>query len=130
MQKGTPLVLIASVSPSDGQALEVAFKELGWDRVLVHDAADAADQIDDRGRPAVLVIDSGLLEMAHDPQWRMLRVNNPELGTVVRCLVSCRGRDAAPVRSDEATFHAHPDDLEGLCHAVRTLALKPEACTP
>jgi len=113
-----PVVLIASVSPHDGRLLEGALKKTGWTLLRVGDAGDAARELDGGERRAVLVIDAGLLEMAHDTQWRDLRSRHPELGTVVRCLFS----RPQPIHSAGArTFEVHPDDVQGMCAAVRSL---------
>lgn len=115
----TPVVLIASVSRDDGWRLERALKSEGWTLLRVDDAEEAAQQLDrGDGRGGVLLIDAGLLEMTHDAQWRLLRARRPDLGTVVRCLISGSGPLAC---RDGRTFQVDPDDVEAMCHAVRHL---------
>lgn len=120
MVDGTPLVLIASVSPDEGRLLERGLKKTGWDLLRVEDAEDASRQLDGSdGRPA-LVIDAGLLQMAHDSQWRDLRSRHPTLATVVRCLVPRRPKPGGGLCG---AVEVSPDDLQGICEAIRTLVL-------
>lgn len=115
---GTPVVLIASVSSYESRLLEGALKETGWTLLRVHDAGDATRQLDGGQRRMVLVIDSGLLETPHDPQWRVLRAHRPELRTVVRCLTP---RARSLESGDGRTLRVHPDDLQVMHEAIRSL---------
>ena len=80
--------------------------------------ADEARRLLDRLREgvAVLVIDAGVLEMPHDGQRRCLRESRPALGTIVRCLLP---QNALRERRDDRTHEVDPDDIDGLCTAVR-----------
>lgn len=109
-------VLIAAVSAQDGQQLEVALERAGWDVVRVSAANEAACEFERPDRSAVLLIDAGLLQMAHDAQWRALRGRYPELGTVVRCLG--RTIDLAQA-ADDGIRTVQPDDLPGISEAIR-----------
>lgn len=125
MRDGAPVVLIASVSPYEARRIERSLKKTGWNLLRAQDAQEAARELAAAGpRPTVLVIDAGLLEMAHDPQWRDLRLNHPELGAVVRCVVPPAQR---PRRRDRKTILVPPGDVEGTCRAVRTLGGAPFA---
>jgi len=119
VKNGTPVVLIASVSPHEERFLEVALENTGWDLLPVGDAEEATRRLDGAERGAVLVIDAGLLQMGPDPQWRVLLALRPELGTVVRCLIPQSRRLQ---RKNGTTFEVHPDDVEGLRDAVHFLA--------
>ncbi|MDH3685608.1 MAG: hypothetical protein OEP95_05250 [Myxococcales bacterium] len=118
MRDQPPLVLTASVSHGERRSLESTFKDAGLEAHGVDRANDADGEIAGHDGPSVLVIDSGLLEMPHDAQWRDLRKRHADLGAVVRCLV--RGNPGAE-RTNERTFHVHPDHLEELISAIRTL---------
>jgi CelD/BcsL family acetyltransferase involved in cellulose biosynthesis len=113
------LVLIAGVSLHERRMVESTLKKSGLTTVAVEDAEDAARELSAKGVWGVLVIDSGLLQAAHDPQWRQLRSRHPGLGAAVRCLIP---RDKASRRTDGNTLLVHPDDEEGLREAVRVLA--------
>jgi hypothetical protein len=83
----------------------------------VENAEEAARACAAHNGASILVIDSGLLEMTHDPQWRALRARHPQLGTVVRCLTP---RDRVR-RANGSTFLVHPDDHDGIRQAVAAL---------
>lgn len=119
MSRTPRLVLIASVSPHERRGVESSLKSTGYTTVAVHDARDAARELAAGGELGVLVIDSGLLEATHDSQWREFRTRHPELGAAVRCLIS---RPRGSRRLDGNTLLVHPDDAEGLRHAIRALA--------
>jgi len=87
-------------------------------------ADDARDEISDHGGACVLVIDSGLLEMSYDAQWRLFRARNPDLGTVIRSWIP---RDPGVERVDLHTFLVHPDHGDGLVEAIRALGPAPAA---
>jgi hypothetical protein len=111
-----PLVLIASASLHERRLVESTLERSGFTPVGVDDAEEAGRELAANGASGVLVIDSGLLEAAHDSQWRQLRTRHPGLGAVVRCLIPrVDGRD-------RSTLLVHPDDDEGLRRAVRMLA--------
>jgi hypothetical protein len=118
MIDGNPLVLIASVSLHEGRLVQRALGTNGWTLLRVEDAAEAARRLDGGARRAVLVIDAGLLEAGHDAQWRSLRSQRPELGTVVRCLGP---RPGTPRRAAGGTLEVHPDDADGICEAIQSL---------
>jgi DNA-binding response OmpR family regulator len=124
MREIPPLVLTASVSPHDGRWVESTLERAGFQVRLVDDAEAAHGAISGRDGGYVLVIDSGLLEMPHDAQWRLLRARHPRLGAVVRCLI---GADPGIRRAEGRTFHVHPDCGEGLLQAVRALARRDPA---
>ena len=112
MLDATPVLLIASVSAWEAQRLELSLRSTGCEQLRVEKAEEAARLLDRRReRGAVLIIDAGLLEMPHDPQWRSLREGHPELGTIVRCL--------RPRPRDARTLEVHPDDVDGIREAVR-----------
>ncbi|HXK24619.1 MAG TPA: hypothetical protein VMS55_18260 [Myxococcota bacterium] len=117
MRDGAPVLLIASVSAYEAEQLERALEPAGWGMARVG-RADEARQLLDRLREgvAVLVIDAGVLEMPHDGQWRRLRESRPALGTIVRCLLPQNGLRE---RRDDRTYEVDPDDIDGLCTAVR-----------
>ena len=81
-------------------------------------ANDACDEVSHHSGNCVLVIDSGFLEMDFDPQWRLFRTSNPELGTVIRCWIE---RDLGILQNQPRTFVVHPDQRDGLLDAVRKL---------
>ncbi|HXK22769.1 MAG TPA: hypothetical protein VMS55_08860 [Myxococcota bacterium] len=114
-----PLVLIACVSAYEHRAVESSLKKTGFTTVAVDDAKEAAKEFSANGASGVLVIDSGLLEAAHDSQWRQLRTLHPALGAVVRCLIP-RARGGR--RTDGNTLLVHPDDDQGLREAICVLA--------
>lgn len=118
MRRG-PLVLIASVSLQERHLVEAILKRAGLTTVAVDDAEDAAREILSNGTSSVLVIESGLLEAAHDSQWRQLRARHPEIGAVVRCLIP-KTEDGR--WTDGNTLLVHPDDDEGLRESVGVLA--------
>jgi hypothetical protein len=111
--------LIAGVSLHERRSVESILKKTGLTTVVVDDAEDAARELAANGTSGVLVIDSGLLEAAHDSQWRQLRTRQPGLAAVVRCLIP---RDKGSQRTNGNTLRVHPDDAEGLREAVRDLA--------
>jgi hypothetical protein len=114
MNAETPAILIASVSAYEQHRLGLTLEKTGWNVRVVEDAKEAAKACADHNGASILVIDSGLLEMAHDPQWRILRSGHPQLGAVVRCLVPRGGLR----RANGSTFLVHPDDHDGLRRAV------------
>ncbi len=115
-----PIVLIASVSLHERRKVEAALKQTGFTCLGMDDARGAERELDAMDDPAVLVIDAGLLEAAHDAQWRELRLRRPELGAVVRRLVP----DQKSVeRWDSRTLVVPPGDAEGLRTAVDLLAV-------
>ena len=114
----TPVVLIASVSPHESRLVERALSQSGWTLLPVDDAGRATRALDGGERNTVLVIDSGLLEMAHDSQWRVLRAHHPELRTVVRCLTP---RTRSLESGDGRTLRVHPDDLQAMREGIRWL---------
>jgi hypothetical protein len=93
----------------------------------VDDAAQTARYLDGGGRPTVLVIDAGLLEMTHDPQWRLLRTQHPRLAMVVRCLIP---QDRGFREQGESTFLVHPDDDQGMCRAIRAAVVRRRPISP
>lgn len=115
-----PLVLVATASPYEWERLEPRLDAKRWVLRRVEKAIDAHQACHDEEAPPVLVIDSGLLGMARDPQWRELPAAHPEMGLVVRCLLP-RGESQ---RVDDRTFHVDPDDGESLCRAVRVLSYR------
>jgi hypothetical protein len=119
VKEGSLLVLTATVSRGDRRALELVLKEAGFEVRGVDGAGDADTELSSHSGRCVLVIDSGLLNMAHDAQWRFLRERHPELCAVVRCLIpEGQGIQAAERR----TLLVHPDHGEDLLEAVRRLA--------
>jgi len=122
MHQDPPLILIASVSLHERRIVESTLKKTGLATVAVDDAEDAGRELSANGASGVLVIDSGLLEAAHDSQWRQLRTRYPGLGAVVRCLIP---RAKRVQRTDGNTLLIHPDDDEGLREAVGVLAAGP-----
>jgi CheY-like chemotaxis protein len=119
MNHGTPLVLVASVSPYERRSVQSSLKRTGFTTVAVDNAEDAVRELAANGVSCVLVIDSGLLEAAHDAQWRHLRARHSTLGAVVRCLVP---RANGSQRTDGYTLLVRPDDRKALRQAVRALA--------
>jgi hypothetical protein len=117
MDRHFPLVLIAGI-PYERRLVESGLKARGFATRPVEAAEDAAKELAANGSGCVLVIDSGTLEAPHDLQWRGLRAQHPELGTVVRCLMPPR---CSPHNHGRLRF-VHPDDEEGLRQAVRGLA--------
>lgn len=124
MLQQPPLALIAGVSPHERCIVESILKKTGFTTLIVDDAEDAARVIATGATAGVLVIDSGLLEAAHDSQWRQLRMRHPGLGTAVRCLIP---RAKGVQRTDGSTLLVHPDDVEGLREAVCVLARRAAA---
>jgi DNA-binding response OmpR family regulator len=116
------LVLVASVSPYERRSVESSLKRTGCTTLAVHDAEDAARELAANGPSCVLVIDSGLLEAAHDAQWRRLRAHHATLRAVVRCLTP---RANGSQRTDGYTLLVHPDDPKALRRALRMLAAAP-----
>jgi hypothetical protein len=112
------LVLAASTSPYESRSLERTLGFAGFAVRAVRCANDAGDALSQCLGDCVLVIDSGLLEMDFDPQWRVLRASNPELGTVIRCWIA---RDPGIRQIQPRTFVVHPDCRDGLLDAVRKL---------
>lgn len=117
MGHDTAVILIASVSSADAWDLGLALKPTGATVLRVEGADEAARCLDGRERAGlvVLVIDAGLLEMAHDPQWRIFRKRHPALRTIVRRLLS---RPRSHPKAELPTVDIHPDDMEGLREAV------------
>jgi hypothetical protein len=118
MENETPLVLAASASLYECRSLEQMLGSVGFSVRAVMCAKDARGQVAHQRGHCVLVIDSGLLEMTHDPQWRRFRARYPELGMVIRCWI---GRDPGIQQTRARTFVVHPDHREGLLDAVRKL---------
>ena len=118
MNRACPLVLIAGVSPHERRSVESSLSETGYTTRAVNDAEHAATEFVANGTSCVLVIDSGLLEADHDPQWRSLRADHPRLGAVVRCLVP--GANGRRYEEDRTVF-VHPDDQQAMQRAVRVL---------
>lgn len=118
LEEALPLVLATSVSLGERRALERAFRSAGFDVRTVACADDASNEISNHDGSCVLVIDSGLLEMSDDAQWRLLRAHNPGLGLVIRCWIQ---REPGVERTEARTFLVHPDHAEGLFEAVRSL---------
>jgi hypothetical protein len=116
------LVLAASASSYESRCLERMLGSAGFPVLAVTCANDACDEVSHRRGLCVLVIDSGLLEMDFDPQWRVFRASNPELGTVIRCWIE---RDPGIRQTEPRTFVVHPDHGDGLLDAVRKLAASP-----
>lgn len=114
------LVLAASVAVGDRRWVERTVKDGGYEVRGVVGAEEADEQIDGNARRCVLVIDSGLLEMAHDGVWRELRTRHPELRVVVRCLIA---REPGLQRMEAHTFLVHPDSADGLLEAVHSFRL-------
>jgi DNA-binding NtrC family response regulator len=119
MKKRAPLVLTASASADERHRLAAALKEGGFEVRVVDLAEEAEAEI--RGHPgaSVLVIDSGLLEMHHDGQWRGLCERHPSLATVVRCWAP---KNPAVRSKERRQLRVHPDDPEGLLNAIRSFA--------
>lgn len=130
MVNGNPLLLIASASAYEAQTLERSLENAGWNLLRVESVDQVALLLDRSGTHiAVLVIDAGLLEMPHGAQWRGLRTLHPELGTIVRCL---RPRRVLREQRDSRALEVHPDDVEGICDAVRRLCppIRPTVLAP
>ena len=119
MRKRAPLVLTASASADERHRLAAALEEGGFEIRLVDEAEKADAEIRDHPGVCVLVIDSGLLEMHHDGQWRSLCERNPTLATVVRCWAP---KNPAVRSKERRQLRVHPDDPEGLLNAIRSLA--------
>lgn len=120
MTDSQPLILIASISDYEAQLLQRALERAGRAPHKARDAGEAARACSRHDGASVLVIDSGLLAMAHDPQWRLLQSRYPQLGVVVRALI----RPGSIRQAGENTFLVHPDDESGMCRAIGLL------CTP
>jgi hypothetical protein len=112
------LVLAASASPYESRSLERVLGSAGFPVRGVMCANDAGDEVSHHRGSCVLVIDSGLLEMDFDPQWRLFRDSNPELGTVIRSWIE---REPGIRQTQPRTFVVHPDHRDGLLDAVRKL---------
>ncbi len=115
------LVLIASASSYERGRIERGLESTGWTLRPVADAEEASGACAANGHAPVLVIDSGLLDSEGDPQWRLLRSSRPELGAVVRCLVS----PGETWKTDANTYRVHPSDTDGLCQAISALDGRP-----
>lgn len=122
MRAPSPLVLTANVSAVDRQWIAKTFEDAGFDVLGVEAAKDVDAHLARHRRRCVLVIDSGLLGMPHDDQWRLLRTRHPDLGAVVRCWI---GKEPGMRRTEERTFLVHPDDGGGLLLAARALGSIP-----
>jgi DNA-binding NtrC family response regulator len=118
-RNGKPLVLAATASADEGRRLSSTLKEAGFEVRCIDGAEDAEIEIGSQAGPCVLVIDSGLLEMHHDDQWRVLGTRHPGLATVVRCWIK---RNPGFQRREACKFLVHPDDGESLLRAIRALA--------
>ena len=116
------LVLAASASLYESSGLERVLGSAGFRVHAVTCADDAGDQVSQHRGYCVLVIDSGLLEMDFDPQWRLFCGSNPELGTVIRSWIE---RDPGIRQTQARTFVVHPDHGDGLLDAVRKLGTSP-----
>jgi hypothetical protein len=114
------LVLAASVAVEDRRWVERTVKDGGYEVRGVADAGEAAERIDGNAGRCVLVIDSGLLEMAHDCAWRELRTRHPQLRVVVRCLIA---REPGLQRMEAHTFLVHPDSADGLLEAMHSFRM-------
>ena len=121
------LVLTANVSRRDRVQIERRLAREGFACRGVDDAARADDEISDQDGDCILIIDSGLLEMVHDAQWRMLLARHPQLRTVIRCLIA---EDPGVERTDDHTYLVHPDAGEGLLEAVLALGLTAKRRVP
>jgi hypothetical protein len=119
MGRTPPVVLIASASLHERRMVESILKKTGFTTLLIDEAEDAVKELSTNGAAGVLVIDSGLLEAAHDAQWRELRMRYPALGAAVRCLLP---RTKGIERRDGTTLLVDPDNDEGLRKAVSALA--------
>lgn len=119
MNPRPPLVLIASVSDHERNGLEHTLEATGFRTLVVDAAEEAGAALAASAAPAVLIIDSGLLEARHDAQWRRLRRRYPDLAAVVRCLLP---RPDGSRWSHDRTLLVHPDDYPATQRAVRTLA--------
>lgn len=117
-----PLVLIAAVSSHERRAVESLLERTGLATRGVDDAVSALVEIAGNDR-TVLVIDAGLLEAAHDGQWRALRARHPALAAVVRALVPRGGG----LHHDGRTRVIHPDDEDGIRRAVCDLSARSTA---
>jgi hypothetical protein len=113
------LVMIATVAPRDVVGLAVALNGAEFAIREVKGAHHADGEIDGFHGASVLVIDAGLLQMLHDPQWRDLRRRRPHLGVVVRSLIP---RDPGFEYSEAGSLLVYPDNHEALLFAVRSLA--------
>jgi len=122
MPPDTPplLVLLASHSALERDLVRQMVGAAVGDIVELEDAQQAVKELV-RGpdRPAVLVIDSGLLVAHHDSQWRDLCADHPGLRTVVRTLLP---REAGVRRGRDGSWLVHPGDDEGTLQAVREAA--------
>ncbi len=110
-------ILIANRSPSERLLLELELEKTGRS---VHSVGDtlAAERVCTRnGGASILVIDSGLLEAAHDAQWRELRGRHPELAAVVCCPTSLRHVQ----RTNRNTLRVHPSNRAGIRDALDLL---------
>lgn len=119
MSRELPVVLTASVSNGDCERFASTLSEAGFVVRSVDSAAAVNDQLTGCPGSCVLVIDSGLLEMSHDAQWRRLRSSNPDLGTVVHSLIDSNGGTSI---KKGRTILVHPDHPERLLKAVQSLA--------
>jgi hypothetical protein len=116
MTSGGPVILIASRSLFDRLLIERDLGKAGWSVRAVRDSL-AAERVCSNGRASILVIDSGLLEAPHDPQWRELRSRHPELAAVVCCPTS----RTHVQRTDRNTLVVHPSNRAGICDAIALL---------
>lgn len=118
------VVLVASGSLMERQIAGSSLGEAGCATRDVASAEVAAKEVAARGRSCVLMIDSGLLEASHDPQWRLFRAQHPELGVIVRCLIP---GIPGHLRDDARTFLVSPRDFDGVRQAVHALTTAPQA---
>jgi hypothetical protein len=116
VQTEAPLIVIASASSYERHRLGLALKKTRW-RLCEAESADEA-RAGAGGGAAILVIDAGALESAHDAQWRTLRSRNPHWSAIVRSLIP-RGE---MLRTDARTCLVHPDDIDSLCEAIAVLS--------
>ena len=119
MRREAPLVLLVGVSLYELRIVESTLRATGFKTVAVQDADHATRELSANEALCVLVIDSGLLEAAHDPQWREFRRRHPGVGAAVRCLIP--PDDGRQTQPDRNTLRVHPDDVEGLRNAVGVL---------
>ena len=100
-------VLIASVSVHERRVVESILKETGLTTVAVDDAEDATRELSADGAAGVLVIDSGLLEAAHDLRWREFRRRHPNVGAAVPRPTATAARNPATPASAAAPPSPH-----------------------
>jgi hypothetical protein len=117
MKSSVPVVIVASASHYERLRTEYELEKTGRSVCCVTDTMAAESLVSENGGTSILVIDSGLLEAAHDAQWRELRGRHPELAAVVRCLVPRHEIQ----RADRNTLLVHPSNIPGICAALDLL---------